>query len=239
MQWLKDQGLDQNTIVIFTTDNGAEVFTWPDGGNTPFARSKGMLMDGGYRVPAIVKWPGHVPAGSVSKGIISGLDWLPTLTSIAGNPNVKDQLLKGLTLDGKNYRVHLDGYDQTPMLTGKGPSNRHEIFYFAQTRLGAVRVDDWKYSFISQPQGWFGVVELPNIPAITNLRQDPYERMNWSSYGTANDISPRIVPTVGIREVKQPSGPRNGSFPSCKRSSCTHKPCKFPVDVGQHRPMSS
>jgi arylsulfatase len=103
MKWLKDQGLDQNTIVIFTTDNGAEVFTWPDGG-TPFAGSRGMVKDGGYRVPAIVKRPGHVPAGSVSNGIISGLDWHPTLTSIAGNPNVKDQLIKGLTLDGKNYR---------------------------------------------------------------------------------------------------------------------------------------
>jgi arylsulfatase len=117
---------------------------------------------------------------------MSGLDWFPTLTSIGGNPNVKDQLLKGLTLDGKNYKVHLDGYDQTPLLTGKGPSNRHEVWYFAQTRLGAVRVDDWKYTFIAQPNGWFGVVERPNIPTITNLRQDPYERMNWSSHGTAN-----------------------------------------------------
>jgi arylsulfatase len=186
MQWLKDQGLDQNTIVIFTTDNGAETFTWPDGGTTPFAGSKGTVMDGGYRVPAIVKWPGHVPAGTVSNGIMSGLDWFPTLTSIGGNPNVKDQLLKGLTLDGKNYKVHLDGYDQTRLLTGKGPSNRHEVWYFAQTRLGAVRVDDWKYTFIAQPNGWFGVVERPNIPTITNLRQDPYERMNWSSHGTAN-----------------------------------------------------
>ena len=186
MKWLKDQGLDQNTIVIFTTDNGAETFSWPDGGTTSFAGAKGTIMDGGYRVPAIVKWPGHVPAGAVSNGIMSGLDWFPTLTSVAGNPDVKDQLLKGSTLDGKNYKVHLDGYDQTALLTGKGPSNRHEVWYFAQTRLGAVRVDDWKYAFITQPDGWFGTVERPNIPTITNLRQDPYERMNWSSHGTAN-----------------------------------------------------
>jgi arylsulfatase A-like enzyme len=179
LQWLKDQGLEQNTIVVFTTDNGAETFTWPDGGTTPFAGNKGTVLDGGYRVPAIVKWPGHVPAGTVSNGLMSGLDWFPTLTSIAGNPNVKEQLLKGLTLDGKNYKVHLDGYDQTPMLTGTGPTNRHEIWYFAQTRLGAVRVDDWKYTFLVQPEGWFGVVERPNMPRITNLRQDPYERMNW------------------------------------------------------------
>jgi arylsulfatase A-like enzyme len=186
LQWVKDQGLESNTIVVFTTDNGAETFTWPDGGNTPFAGSKGMVMDGGYRVPAIIKWPGHVPADTVSSGLMSGLDWFPTLTSIAGNPNVKDQLLKGLSLDGKNYKVHLDGYDQTPLITGKGPTNRHELWYFAQTRLGAVRVDDWKYSFLTQPNGWFGVTERPNIPAITNLRQDPYERMNWPSNGTAN-----------------------------------------------------
>jgi arylsulfatase A-like enzyme len=186
LKWLKDQGLEQNTVVVFTTDNGAETFTWPDGGTTPFAGSKGMVMDGGYRVPAIVKWPGHVPAGTVSNGIISGLDWFPTLTAIGGNPNVKDQLLKGLDLDGKNYKVHLDGYDQTPLLTEKGPSNRHEVWYFAQTHLGAVRVDDWKYSFLSQPNGWFGVTERPNIPTITNLRQDPYERMNWPSHGTAD-----------------------------------------------------
>ena len=120
---------------------------------------------------------------------MSGLDWFPTLTSVAGNPDVKDQLLKGSTLDGKNYKVHLDGYDQTALLTGKGPSNRHEVWYFAQTRLGAVRVDDWKYAFITQPDGWFGTVERPNIPTITNLRQDPYERMNWSSHGTAKWLS--------------------------------------------------
>jgi len=93
LKWLKDQGLEQDTIVIFTTDNGAETFTYPDGGTTPFAGSKGMVMDGGYRVPAIVKWPGHVPAGTVSSGIISGLDWFPTLTSIAGNPDVTNQFV--------------------------------------------------------------------------------------------------------------------------------------------------
>ena len=186
MRWLKDQGLEQNTIVVFTTDNGAETFTWPDGGTTPFAGAKGMVTEGSYRVPAIIKWPGHVPAGVVSNGIMSGLDWFPTLTSLAGNPNIKDQLLKGVVLDGKNYRVHLDGYDQTPLLTGKGPSNRHEVWYFAQTQLGAVRVDDWKYTFLIQPNGWQGVVERPNLPTITNLRQDPYERMNWPSNGFAN-----------------------------------------------------
>jgi arylsulfatase A-like enzyme len=183
MQWLKDQGLDQNTIVVFTTDNGAETFTWPDGGTTPFAGNKGTVKDGGYRAPAIIKWPGHVPAGTVANGIISGLDWFPTLTAAAGNPDVKNQLLKGLDLEGKTYKVHLDGYDQTAMITGQGPSTRHEVWYFAQTRLGAVRVDDWKYTFLTQPQGWAGVVERPNMPILCNLRQDPYERMGWGSNG--------------------------------------------------------
>jgi arylsulfatase A-like enzyme len=127
MLWLKENGLEQNTIVIFTRDNGAEAFTFPDGGTMPFAGAKGAVLDGGFRAPAIIKWPGHVPAGTVSSGIISGLDWFPTLTAMAGNPDFKTQLLKGVVLDGKNYHVHLDGYDQTPMITGQGPSNRHEI----------------------------------------------------------------------------------------------------------------
>jgi arylsulfatase A-like enzyme len=183
MQWIKDQGLEQDTIVIFTTDNGAEVYTWPDGGTTPFAGAKGEVLDGGFRAPAIIKWPGHVPAGTVANGIISGLDWFPTLTAIAGNPGVKEQLLKGAAIDGKTFKVHLDGYDQTPMITGTGPSNRHEIWYFAQTQLGAVRVDDWKYSFITQPLGWAGPVVRPNMPILVNLRMDPYERMGWPNNG--------------------------------------------------------
>jgi arylsulfatase A-like enzyme len=185
MKWLKEEGLDQDTIVIFTTDNGAEVYTWPDGGTTPFAGAKGEVQDGGYRVPAIIKWPGHVPAGAVSNGLMSGLDWFPTLTSIAGNPNVTKQLLKGSMIDGKNFKVHLDGYDQTALITGAGPSNRHEVFYFAQRTLGAVRVDDWKYTFLSQPQGWIGPVLRPNMPILTNLRADPYERMGWPNNGFA------------------------------------------------------
>jgi arylsulfatase A-like enzyme len=185
LKWVKDQGLEQDTVVIFTTDNGAEVYTWPDGGTTPFAGAKGEVKDGGYRVPAIIKWPGHVPPGTVSNGLMSGLDWFPTLTAIAGNPHVKDQLLKGASIDGKTFKVHLDGYDQTALITGTGPSNRHEVFYFAQRTLGAVRVDDWKYTFLSQPQGWIGPVLRPNMPVLTNLRMDPYERMGWPNNGFA------------------------------------------------------
>jgi arylsulfatase len=129
MDHLKSKGLDQNTIVVFTTDNGTENFTWPDGGNTPFAGGKGTAMEGGFRVPAIIRWPGKVAPGTVQNGLISGLDWFPTLVAAAGNPNVTQQLLDGRELGGRTYKVHLDGYDQTAMLTGQGPSTRKEIFY--------------------------------------------------------------------------------------------------------------
>jgi arylsulfatase A-like enzyme len=185
LNWLKDNGLEQNTIVVFTTDNGAELYTWPDGGTTPFAGGKGEVTEGSFRVPCIVRWPGKVRAGAVSNGIMSGLDWFPTLVAAAGNPNIKEELVKGKQLGERTYKVHLDGYDQTDMLTGKGPSNRHEVWYFAQTKLGAVRVDNYKFQFIEQPKGWVGSIEQPLLPKLTNLRHDPFERMNWPSEGFA------------------------------------------------------
>ena len=136
MAKLKKDGMDDNTIVIFTTDNGAENFTWPDGGTTPFAMGKGTVMEGGFRVPAN-------------------------------------------QLGDTTYKVHLDGYDQTSMITGKGPSNRHEIFYFGESALGAVRIDDYKYRFIDQPGGWMGAKVPVDVPFLTNLRLDPFERMGW------------------------------------------------------------
>jgi arylsulfatase len=185
LNWLKDNGLEQNTIVIFTTDNGAELYTWPDGGTTPFAGGKGEVTEGSFRVPCIIRWPGKVKPGSISNGIMSGLDWFPTLVTAAGNPNIKDELLKGKQLGDRTFKVHLDGYDQTDMLTGNGPSKRHEVWYFAQTKLGALRVDNYKFQFIEQPQGWLGPVDYPNMPKLTNLRHDPFERMNWPGKGFA------------------------------------------------------
>jgi arylsulfatase len=186
MQHLKDAGLDDNTIVVFTTDNGTETFTWPDGGTTPFAQAKGTIMEGGFRVPCIVRWPGHVAPDSKQNGIMSGLDWLPTFATIAGNPNITDQLLKGVKFGDRTYKNHLDGYDQTAMLTGKGPSNRHEIFYLGESTIGAVRIDDYKYRFIDQPQGWLGVKNHPDVPTIVNLRLDPYEKMAFPEDMTKN-----------------------------------------------------
>ena len=176
MQKLKDDGLEGNTILMFTTDNGAENFTWPDGGQTPFAGGKGTVLEGGFRAPCILRWPGKVPAGKIENGIFSGLDWFPTFVAAAGNPNIVDELKKGKQLGGRTYKVHLDGYNQMDLITGKGPSNRHEIFYFAEGTLGAVRLNDYKYRFIDQPGGWLGGTVKVDWPLLTNIRLDPFER---------------------------------------------------------------
>ena len=119
---------------------------------TPFKATKGTVMEGGFRVPCIARWPGHIKPGTVENGIFSGLDWFPTLAAAAGNPDITDQLLKGVKLGDRTYKNHLDGYNQMDLLEGKGPSKRHELFYFGGPKLGAVRLDDMKFQFFQQPQ---------------------------------------------------------------------------------------
>jgi arylsulfatase A-like enzyme len=199
LKHLEDIGEADNTIVVFTTDNGAEVFTWPDGGMTPFRATKGTVFEGGFRVPAIIRWPGKVKPGTVENGIFSGLDWLPTLATAAGNPNIKEQLLKGVKLGDRTYKNHLDGYNQMDLLLGKGPSARHEIFYFGGPHLGAMRIDDFKFQFFQQPYGWPGEKTTTDMPTIVNLRQDPFERTpsirgettNTMAFGYGNDFFAR------------------------------------------------
>ena len=199
LKHLDDIGEADNTIVIFTTDNGAEVFTWPDGGMTPFRATKGTVFEGGFRVPAIIRWPGKIQPGRVENNIFSGLDWLPTLTDAAGNPNITQQLLQGVQLGDRSYKNHLDGYDQMDLLLGKGPSKRHEIFYFGGATLGALRFDDFKFQFYQQPNGWPGEKVTTDMPGIVNLRQDPFERtpsirgesMNHMGGGYMNDFYAR------------------------------------------------
>jgi arylsulfatase len=186
MKKLKDMGVDDNTIVLFTTDNGAMNFTWPDGGNTPFAGGKGSALEGGFRVPAILRWPGKVEAGKVENGLFSGLDWFPTFTTAAGNPNITKELLKGKNIGGQSFKVHLDGYDQTALITGKGPSTRHEVFYFTESTLAAVRINDYKYRFTDQPNGWLGATVRVDWPILTNLRLDPFERMGMPTGGNGS-----------------------------------------------------
>jgi arylsulfatase A-like enzyme len=180
IQNLKDLGIYDNTIIVFTTDNGTETFTWPDGGFTPFHDAKGSIYEGGFRAPAIVRWPGVVPEGSVINGIFSGLDWFPTFALAAGAPDdISDQLKTGMTLNGTEYKVHLDGYNQIELLKGTGPSARHEIWYFANAVLGAVRLDNFKYYFVIQGEGieaFTGPILNVGAPGIVNLKVDPFER---------------------------------------------------------------
>jgi len=186
MQKLKEMGVEDNTLVVFTSDNGTENFTWPDGGQTPFAGGKGTALEGGFRVPLIVRWPGKVAAGKVENGIISLLDFFPTFVAAAGDPNIGAELQKGKQIGDTNYKVYLDGYNQMDMLTGKGPSARHEIFYFTESTLSAVRVNDFKYRFTDQPNGWFGATENVDWPILTNLRLDPFERTGVSDGKTGS-----------------------------------------------------
>jgi arylsulfatase A-like enzyme len=188
LKHLDDIGEADNTIVIFTTDNGAEVFTWPDGGMTPFKATKGTVFEGGFRVPAIIRWPGMVKPGTVENGIFSGLDWFPTLMAAAGNPDITDQLLKGVKLGDQTYKNHLDGYNQTDLLLGKGPSARHELFYFGGAKLGALRIDDFKYQFFQQPLGWPGPKTTTDMPLMYNIRQDPFERTPSINAETLNNL---------------------------------------------------
>jgi arylsulfatase len=180
-----DLGIANNTIVVYTTDNGPNQFSWPDAATTPFRSEKDTNWEGAFRVPAMVRWPGHVKPASISNDMMSGLDWFPTLLAAAGDADVKDKLLKGWApkAGGPSFRNHLDGYNQLPYITGAQPhSARHEFFYFNDDgELVAMRMDDFKVVFCEQraPGGmqvWANPFTCLRVPKIFNLRMDPYER---------------------------------------------------------------
>ena len=180
---LDELKIADNTIVFYSTDNGPHMNTWPDAGMTPFHGEKNTNWEGGWRVPAMVRWPGHIKAGSWSNEIMHHMDWLPTFLAAAGDADVKKKLLKGHKAMGRNYRVHLDGYNFLPYLTGQtehGP--RKEIFYFSDDGdLTALRYNDWKLIFMEQRidhtlQAWIEPFIPLRLPYIENLRRDPYER---------------------------------------------------------------
>jgi arylsulfatase len=200
LKHLDDIGEADNTIVVFSTDNGAEVFTWPDGGMTPFKNTKGTVGEGGFRVPCIARWPGHIKPGTVENGIFSGLDWFPTFLAAAGNPNITDQLLKGVKLGDRSYKNHLDGYNQMDLLQGKGPSARHELFYFGGPHLGAIRLDDFKFTFFQQPFGWPGPKVTTDMPSLVNIRQDPFERTPNLNGESWNNSAPAYTNDFFARE---------------------------------------
>ena len=177
---LKELGLDENTIVMYSTDNGAEKFSWPDGGTSPFRGEKNENWEGGYRVPCVIKWPGVIKPGTVDNNIYSHEDMLPTLLAAAGVPDVKEQLLKGMKVGDKTFKVHLDGYDITGSLAGNAANPRHEFFYWNDDgSLVALRYDQWKLVFQEQRGKGFDAWQEPfvalRIPKLFNLRTDPFE----------------------------------------------------------------
>jgi arylsulfatase len=178
---LKELGLDQNTIVMYSTDNGAEEMSWPDGGTTPFRGEKNTNWEGGYRVPTAIRWPGVIKPGTVSNEIFSHMDMLPTIMAAVGVPDVKEQLMKGMQVGNKSFKVHLDGYNVTDALAGKAPSPRHEFFYFNDDgSIVGLRYDQWKMVFAEQRAEGFDVWSEPfvtlRVPKIFNLRADPFEK---------------------------------------------------------------
>jgi arylsulfatase A-like enzyme len=175
---LDELGIADNTIVIYSTDNGAEKLTWPDGGSTPFFGEKGTTWEGGFRVPLLVRWPGVIKPGTVYNNIISHEDWMPTLLAAAGDPDVVKKVADGYKVGDKTFKQHLDGYNFLPFFQGKeGKSPRHEIFYFDQGgNLNAVRYDDWKVNFaITEGAINTAYRKTPAWPTIVNLRADPFE----------------------------------------------------------------
>lgn len=185
---LDELGVADNTLVFYSTDNGPHMNTWPDAAMTPFRGEKNTNWEGGWRVPAAVRWPGKITAGSVSNDIMHHMDWLPTFLAVAGEPDVKEKLLKGHRAINRKYKVHLDGYNFLPFLTGEvdtGP--RREIFYFSDDGdLTALRYDAWKLVFLEQRvaqtlQAWQEPFVELRLPYIFNLRRDPYERAQITS----------------------------------------------------------
>ncbi|HKK31314.1 MAG TPA: sulfatase-like hydrolase/transferase, partial [Alphaproteobacteria bacterium] len=186
---LDELGIADNTIVFYSTDNGPHMNTWPDAGQTPFRGEKNTNWEGGWRVPAMIRWPGKIAAGAVTNEIVHHMDWLPTFVAAAGDPEVKEKLkTDGVTAIGRDYRVHLDGYNILPLLTEEtDKSPRNEIFYFSDDGdLTALRYNDWKLIFMEQREaGTMAVWQYPfvplRLPYIYNLRRDPYERATITS----------------------------------------------------------
>jgi arylsulfatase A-like enzyme len=185
---LDDLGIANDTVVVYTTDNGAETFSWPDGGTTPFRSEKNTNWEGGYRVPALVRWPGLVKAGTEINEIFSAEDWVETIMAALGQPDLGAKLLQGLEVGGTSFKVHLDGYDQRPLLSGSGPDPRHEFFYWTDDGdLAGLRYERWKLVFMEQRAEGFDVWQDPmvvlRLPKLFDLRSDPFELADHEAIG--------------------------------------------------------
>jgi arylsulfatase len=174
---LDDLGIAEDTIVIWTTDNGAEKFSWPDGGTSPFRGEKGLGWEGGFRAPFVMRWPERIPAGQVLNGIVSLEDVVPTIMAAAGVGDIKQQLLEGHQAGDKQFRVHLDGYDQLGYFTGESEeSAREEFFYYGEHDLFAIRFRNWKIHFQVKDDWFAGTLRRTTVPQPVNLRVDPFEQ---------------------------------------------------------------
>ncbi len=199
---LDELGLTENTIVMYSTDNGAETFTWPDGGTTAFRGEKNTNWEGGYRVPTVIRWPGVIEPGTVLNGVAAHEDMLPTLLAIAGEPDVKEKLLKGHTAMGRTYKVHLDGYNLVPYLKGEvKESPRREFLYWTDDgNLASLRYNNWKLVFLEQRAHGFDVWQDPFValrfPKLFNLRTDPFERADHEAIGYGQWRAERMFAVV-------------------------------------------
>jgi len=185
---LKELGLDQNTIVMYSTDNGAETMSWPDGGTTMFRGEKNTNWEGGYRVPTLIRWPGVIKPGTIINDVGSHEDMVPTLLAAVGDTTVKEDLKKGRTIGGMTYKVHLDGYNLLPALKGEAPWPRREFIYWTDDgSVAALRYDNWKMVFLEQRGHGFDVWQEPfvalRLPKLFNLRTDPFERADHEGMG--------------------------------------------------------
>jgi arylsulfatase len=184
---LEELGIADNTIVMYSTDNGPENDTWPDGANTPFRSQKDTNWEGGWRVPAFIRWPGKIKPGTVLNGIVSHQDMLPTLLSLAGDPDVKKKLLTGMKVGSKNFKVHIDGFDMVPYLTGQVEESPRESFFYMSDdgEVMAVRKGDWKFVLgeqkAAQMRVWMEPLDKLRVPLIFNVRRDPFERAQHNS----------------------------------------------------------
>ena len=226
---LEDLGIADNTIVFYSTDNGAEVMSWPDGGTTPFRGEKNTNWEGGYRVPAMVRWPGVIQPGTEITSIMAHEDWIPTLLAYLGEPDMVEKLKTGYTLGSANYRVHLDGYNQLDLLSGKGPGQRREFLYWTDDGdLAALRFDRWKIVFMEQRAHGFDVWQEPmvalRLPKLFDLYQDPFERADHDGMGYGKWRIDRAFVLVPAQDFV---GKWIGSF---KEFPPRQKPASFSID---------
>jgi arylsulfatase len=185
---LDELGIADDTIVMYSTDNGPHMNSWPDAGMTPFRNEKNSNWEGAYRVPAVVRWPGRIPAGTVLNGIVSHNDWFVTLLAAAGDPDIAERLRAGTDLNGTTYKVHLDGHNQLDYLTGATDESPRQYFFYVSDDgdLTALRYDNWKIVFLEQRaagtlQVWLEPYTELRAPKLFNLRTDPYERADITS----------------------------------------------------------